>query len=130
MGVWNFAEWSRAQRGPEAGRLQDRAHRVAIELGERGPLMRRKDLLFVTVQANDQRLQCSPRPAMDGHDLPAARRSEHHFRVVLVDEQRLPKAHVVADIHLETRLQADEVHGDQRNPANRVRIFDALLGSP
>ena len=65
---------------------------------------------------------------MDRHDFPATRRGEHHFRIFLVDEQRLPEAHAVTDVHHEPRLQSDEVHRGQRHPANRVRIVDALLG--
>ena len=92
--------------------------------------MRWEGLLFITVQTNDHRLRRPSSAAVNRHDFAAAGRGEHHFRVVLVDEQGLPESNAVAYLDHHPRLQADEILRDQRNPAERFRIFDALLRSP
>ena len=131
VGCRYAGEGARAQRGPQPRFEQQCAHVVGAHHCRRGAGVGREGRLRVIVpvaiDADRQRLERPALAAMQRHDRARGRRGMAYAGDLLVLEQQLPAPHPIADLHLERRLEADEIGAEHGNLRAAGSVMDDLL---
>ena len=79
---------------------------------------------LVALQANDNRLQCAPRTAVDRDDFTGARRRKRHFGIALVVVENLSEPDTVTDLYRHPRANSRYVRGDGCNRLHLGAVAD------